>query len=252
MRGSTKTSRLFLRRCALLTSGALLALSTAGVTGVTAGEHSSRTDPAAGIAASGSLPSTQTVSCFGCNLGIFDDLAMTSNRGTMEVGTPKDLYIGIQYGSGFSALTGIELSVAGIRSDADGILVIALDPVEPAALILGSLPAPADTSSTSVGLGGINMVWSTCLSNNRALSKLTLLSFIPISNKIITVKRKYPTSNPVQWHTPILTLCDNPVFTAVRLTGGCYGINVPPGPLPCDVVVSVESKTWSQLKALYE
>lgn len=204
------------------------------------------------FAASAVSPSPSTsADCFDCVLGIFDDAAMTSNRGTMTPGVPKDIYVGIQYGAGFSELTGLEFSIAGIRQVPDGILLIGTEPIVPTPVILGMVPAPEDTSSTSTGTGGLSMAWTVCLQGNQPLLRLTLLTFAPISNHVIEVKRRYPPANPA-YRTPLFTQCNIPSYTKVRVTGGCYGINVPAGPLPCDVVVGVERTTWSRVKALYD
>ncbi len=225
------------RRIAQFTGGTVLALATTFASEATAAP----------------LPQSTLVSnCFGCNLGIFDDATMTSNRGTVLPFAIKDIYVGIQYSSGFSQLSGIEFSITGLRSDVDGIIGLAFEPLAPGAVTIGTIPSPADTSATSVGTGGINIAWPGCLDGNRALVKISFFSFTPISNKVITLKRRYPTTNPTFWHTPIFVQCDAPVFSIVRVSGGCYGINVPPGPLPCDAVVGIERTTWSQVKSLYE
>src|SRR5438093_7088044 len=85
--------------------------------------------PAASAGAPG-LPRAEVVNCFGCNLGIFDDPSMTTNRGTMAPVTPKDIYLGIQYDTGFSSLTGIEFSVAGIQPAS--LIILSLETLPPA------------------------------------------------------------------------------------------------------------------------
>lgn len=189
--------------------------------------------------------------CFECLLGIFDDTAMTSNRGTMTPLVPKDIYVGIQFDAGFTELTGIEFSIAGIRQVPDGIFLLSTEPLVPTPIVIGSVPSPEDTSSTSTGTGGMNVAWSSCLVGSQALLRLTLLTLAPISNHVIEVKRRYPAPNP-NFRTPLFVQCDEPAFSKVRVMGGCYGINVSAGPLPCDVVVGVERTTWSQVKALYD
>lgn len=165
--------------------------------------------------------------CFSCVLGLYDNAGLTSTVGSMPTGVPKDVYLGVNFSGGFGGLSGIEFSIAGL----EGLLVIGVEPLVPAAVTLGSPPAPADTSSTSTGIGGMNVAWATCLSGNQALVKISLLAFSPPSNKILQVKHKFPPSNPA-WQTPVFTQCDGPTFTATRLSAGCYGINMT-GPLVC-------------------
>ncbi len=176
----------------------------------------------------------QVENCFGCVLGIWDDAALTSQTGTMAAFTAKDIYLGIKYAGAFDGLTGIELSISGIRQTEDGILVTSVTPLVPASVVLGGPIAPADTSATSSETGGMNIAWASCLTGDQALVKITLLTFSTITNKVLEVKHKYPPSNP-EWHTPIFVQCDAPTYTATRVTGGCFGLNFT-GTLPCAAV----------------
>jgi len=201
------------------------------------------------------LPCTsaaQTVSCFDCILGIYDDPTFTTNFGLSTPGVPKDVYLSIDFAGVESELTGIEFSIAGMRQDTDGILIIGIEEITPGANRIGSIPAPADTTSTSTGTGGMNIAWPTCLRNDRALARITLLHFEPLVNHVFQVKRRYPTTNPT-YHAPVFTRCDVPFFSAVRVTGGCYMLNWNGDPnVPCaPTLIGIESEAWSGVKQLF-
>src|SRR5262245_38023084 len=78
--------------------------------------------------------------CETCQLGLFDgqDLTMTTNCGTMMTGMPKDVFLAVRLAGPETGVTGVEFSIAGIRSDVDGILVVGTEPIVPAAVMLGS------------------------------------------------------------------------------------------------------------------
>ena len=194
---------------------------------------------------------TEVFDCFDCVLGLWDDLGMTKTYGRVSPGETKEIYLGIHYGSGYTGLTGIEFSVAGIRPT-DGFVVVGVDGVDPEFFRIGNtILAPVDTSATSVGTGGLNFAWSHCLAGDQPLVRITLLCTAQVENQVIEVKRKYPTSNRA-WRTPILTLCDDPYFHAVRLTAGCYVMNWNGDPIPClDIPVGTAPSTWTGVKALF-
>jgi len=178
---------------------------------------------------------------------------MTKNMGPMLPGVSKDIYLGIQFGSGYSDLTGIEFSVAGMRFEEDGIILLAYSGVTPISDISWYLPqAPADTSSTSSEAGGMLVLWHPLLFGDRPLIKFTLLSYSPPTDHLLRVKRKYPTSNPQQWQTPVLIQNRGTVWPVARISGGCYVLNWSGDPnVGCDIITSVEESTWSAMKQLY-
>jgi len=176
---------------------------------------------------------------------------MSSNFGNIDPNIPKDIYIGVNYSEGYSALVGLEFSIAGMRFEEDGITLLSVSELFPVALSLGSFQAPADTSSTSSETGGINMAWSNAIVGSQPLIKLTLLITAPIANHVLAVERKYPPTNDL-WNTPIFTLPDPPFYTPVSVTGGCYILNWSGDPnVGCDVITSVVESTWSGMKQLY-
>ena len=192
--------------------------------------------------------------CPDCVLGIYDgtDINNTTNCGTIAMGVPKDIYLGIRLSGVETGITGIEFSVAGLT----GFLVTAVEPLTPAAVTLGSPPAPADTSATSTGMGGMSIAWLGCKEGSQTLVRLQLLAFTaPPSDRVLKVLHKFPPSNVNYNLHAVLTRCDNPTFSAVRITGGCYTLNPtdPRGPLTCPCYSTpVESKTWGAMKQLYQ
>jgi hypothetical protein len=180
-----------------------------------------------------------TDSCFDCVLGIWDDPAMTRNHGSIIVGQPKYVYVGIKFAGGHSRLWSVSFSIAGLRQ----LLVLAEEPLLPA-LVFGSVPAPADTSMSSQGLGGIDIGWYSCLVGDQALLRVTLLASSEATNQLLQVKRKYSTGFP-DVSTPFFNQCDPP-DTRTRATGGYYILN-----WDGDPTVRVDGVTWSAVKEIY-
>lgn len=197
-------------------------------------------------------PAVAQVDCPQCVLGIWDqaDILGASRYGTISVGIPKPVYVGICFAPGETGLTSVEFSVEGL----DGLLITASIPLIPTALTLGSIAAPSSPNGT----GGINIAWASCLQGSQALLKVELLTFTPVANQVLRIAHKYPPSNPNYNLQPVLTRCDDPEFTSVRLRGGCYilnwdqvtTVNCYPFELsPC--TVGIARSTWTQVKALY-
>ena len=192
--------------------------------------------------------------CPDCVLGIYDgpDINNTTNCGTIAVGVPKDVYLSIRLAGGELGLSSIEFSVAGLT----GLLVVAQEAISPAALDLGVLQAPADTSATSTGTGRRSFAWLGCRDGSQALVRISLLALTPLSERVLKVMHGFPPSNPnYGLNGPVITRCDNPAFTAVRIKGGCYTLNPtdPSGPASCRCYSTpVEAKTWSAMKRLYQ
>lgn len=199
-----------------------------------------------------SLAQAQADCANGCVLGLWDEIGLVNNFGAMAAGTPKDIYLGVKV-TGETGLTGVEFSIAGIRQAEDGILTLGLTPL-PAATVIGSPQAPADTSSATAGTGGANIAWSECQvisGGSLAVARLQLLSFTPVVDKVFKVKRKYPVSNPANFpNNAVLVRCDGPVYTAVRVAEGCY-IAGYSGTAPPACSVAVEQQTWSGVKQLF-
>ena len=183
--------------------------------------------------------------CFYFVLGIYDEPEQVHNFGTMVENQEKWVYLGIKYRSGQAGLTTIEFSISGLEE----LFVLEFEPVTPAALVFGSVQAPPDTTS-SFGVGGMDVSWPICLEGDRALIRLTLWSLGPVqADKILEVKRRYPPTN-FNFSTPLFVNCDAPVYPMVRVGGGCYILNPSTNPVPaCQLPVAAHS--WSQVKALF-
>lgn len=189
--------------------------------------------------------------CFDCLLGIYDDPALSVNRGTIVPGEPKDIYVGVKLRESDTELAGIEFSIAGL-DDGDVYLLGAV-PLGPRALVFGTVPAPRDTTEDSEEVGGATVAWTTCPSSRQALLKLTIYAYRPVSDKILVVKRSYPTTNPA-WASPIIVRCAPPAYPIARVSGGCYLLNWS-GNIARDcmsaMAVSVNQETWSAVKQIY-
>jgi hypothetical protein len=200
------------------------------------------------------LASAQQVveNCPSCTLSFYAETALNANCGTVAAFTPTDIYLGLNLTGVETGITGIEFSVAGILV-ADGFVsatLTAITDVNPT--MLGDPKAPADTSATSTQNGGMNIAWPSCQAGTHvALAKLTLVSLGATPDKVIKVLHKFPPSNPNYGISgPVITRCDAPNFTAVKVSGGYFVVN--PGatpPFPC--VLAVSPQTWSALKNLY-
>jgi hypothetical protein len=210
------------------------------------------------VPALGQQPPPWIHDCAGCVLGLYDQPEMLTNYGTVTPLVPKDLYIGFKPGPEFPGLTGIEFSVSGLRQAEDGILVTAVEGITspPPTIILGSLPAPADTAATSVQTGGMNIAWAYCITGPRGLGKFTILTFSPLSNKVFRVMHRFPTTNP--WYgltKPVAIGCDAPTYSAWRVLGGCYIANWDgTTPVNCqltDIPVAATPATWGSVKGMY-
>lgn len=193
----------------------------------------------------------QIGNCPDCILGLYDDTSFASNFGVSAPFVAKDIYLSIDLAAPETGVTGIEFSVAGITGSP--LLVIGVTPLIPAPVVLGSLAAPADTSATSVGTGGMNIAWPTCLAGDRALVKVTLFHPVPVVNQVLRVMHRFPTTNILYNKRPVLVRCDAPTFTAVRINGGCYVLNPNGDPgTPCPIgPVAVEGRTWTGVKQLF-
>lgn len=193
----------------------------------------------------------QPSSCPSCLLGIFGDAGCSVVCDTLAAGERKDLYVGAWLRGGVTGVTSIEFSVAGIRLDPDAIYLVDVVPVTPAAILLGNPTAPVDTSATSISMGGMNVGWASCLQGDGIpLVKLTILSFVEQPGKTLRVLRRFPPTNAA-FSGPVLVQCDDPVYTATIVPGGCMTLN-PTGTGTCDLCeTAIDAATWGRVKSLY-
>ena len=140
--------------------------------------------------------------CPECVLGLWDDVEMTRDFGTIEPLFEKDIFLGVQFGAGQVEIQGIEFSIAGM---ADEIYDLDAGP-DPRCLRVGpGILAPADTSASSTGQGGLRMWLENCLRGDQALLEIRLLAF-GVADVVLRVKRKYPPGDS-NLHTAAFTTC---------------------------------------------
>jgi len=180
-------------------------------------------------------------SCSQCVLGIWDDPALSRNVGEIVAGQPKDVYVGIKFAGGFSGTSGISFSIAGM----DAFLVAGVETIVPTASACDYLGAPADTSIDSHAVGGCNFYWPVCLVGDQALLRVTLITFDPVVNALLQVKRRYP-AWPPDTTAPAFDQCDGPLYTRTRVKGGYYILN-----WNGDPSVRVDGASWSTVKTLF-
>lgn len=209
-----------------------------------------------GLLALPAVLSAQPLECLDCKLGIWDEPELINNTGTISTGVPKDLYLGVRLAGSETGITGLEFSVTGLLLSS-GFLVFPVegltDPLPN--VTLGSVPAPADTTASSSGTGGMNVAYPSCISGSGALLKITILysSATPLTNHVLKVIRKFPPSN-TEFPYLLFTRCDAPEYTKVAVPGGCYILNWDGTTDPvnlCNVETAVEESTWSGMKQLY-
>ena len=185
--------------------------------------------------------------CGQCYLQLFDDAALTQVTGTIAPLTMKDIYLGVTMSSPETGFAGVEFSIAGM----DGLTLLSKEyPISMPNVELGNLQAPSDTTGTNTG--GINIAWPMCQTPGRqAFMKMTVLAFAPVTNKILKVTHKFPTSNTTCFPTrAIFSRCDAS-FTSITVnTNNCYVLNWDgTTPIPC--LTPVREQTWSAVKRLY-
>lgn len=213
--------------------------------------------PVVGLLALPAVVSAQVIFCNDCEMGLWDEPEMIHNFGAVSAGTPKDIYLGVKLGAGETGVTTIEFSISNMRQVEDNILVVGTEGLtDPQPnIFLGSVQAPADTSSGTAGTGGSNIAWPSCVtSTSQALIKITFLSFAPVSNKVFVIKHRYPPTNTF-YPYPLFTRCDPPEYTKVAVPGGCYiagwdGTTNPVN-LCAAKIGAVENETWTGMKQLY-
>jgi hypothetical protein len=205
------------------------------------------------ILAAWCIPALALNDDFDITIGLWDDVYLKTSTGTATAMVPKTLWLGVKSPRGLQTFTGLEFSISGVREAEDGVMFLCLAPLDEDGLLIGTPVAPADTTDTSTGTGGMNLAWASCKVGNRAVLKIIILTTGEVSNKVFQVKRRYPTSNP-SWKTPVLVQCDSPAYSITRVTGGCYVLNwngdlrVPCTGVP---VTAIESATWAGVKELF-
>lgn len=172
---------------------------------------------------------TQAQECAGCTLALYADSAMTVQQ-AVPAGVSQTLYLGVRYMPGaVPELSGVEFSVRGLEP-----FLVSFTPFDSPPIVLGSPAAPVDTL---VGAGGANVAWGRCLTGDRVLAKLVLVPrTVWPQSAVLHVDRRFPPGNPTL-RSPLLTRCDDPVFTTATLSGGTFLLG-PAGEPVCSVTVA--------------
>lgn len=188
--------------------------------------------------------------CFDCVLGIWNDEALTVTRGTITPGEPKEVFVGVKLREGIESIAGVEFSIAGLADE--DLLLIGAVPLGPRALVWGLVPSPPDTTAITTQQGGLTVAYSVCVPSHQALMKLTLYTTHDLTDKVLRVKRSYPSTNS-NFNTPLFMACDAPNYTMTRLSGGCFVLNPSGQIVDCsdNQAVAVVSETWGGVKNLY-
>jgi hypothetical protein len=188
--------------------------------------------------------------CPTCTLALYAEPTLSTNCGVIPGLAPTDIYLGLKLSGGETGITGVEFSVTGT----EGFLSATFTPItDLAPTVLGDFKAPTDTSATSTQTGGMNLAWGSCqLGTRLALAKISLFSLTALPDKVLKVMHKFPPSNPNYGLSgPVLTRCDAPEFTGVKMSGGYFICNASATPpLPC-LVDAIQPQTWSAMKGLY-
>lgn len=171
------------------------------------------------------------------SIGIYSDQAGANCNITLPPGTPVVWYIlATVGGAAAGGISGAEFRVDNWPSGGFDNVV----PNPGSNLALGS-PIAAVNPGCNIafpgcqpGTGGVVLLYS-----------MTSLVFSPMATRTLTVLKHSNPSN-VNFQCPLVTLCDAPVFTKVCVSGGQAVVN---GTGNC--TVGVETKTWSNVKAMY-
>jgi hypothetical protein len=168
------------------------------------------------------------------SIGLYWDTAAATCNGNNAPFTQGTMYVlALRGGAASGGLTGAEFRV-------DNFPVSTWFP--------SVTPNPA--SNVAIGAilsGGGNIAFPTCqtgTANVILLYTVTYFASDAQSNRVLSVLKHSAPSNP-NFQCPLMVLCDSPVFTKVCVTGSQGIINGP----PC--TVSVEDKSWSAVKGLY-
>ena len=162
---------------------------------------------------------------------------------------PKAIYVIAQLDANLGGLTGAEFSVYGLDQQPN-LMILSYAPQGVGALVFGDAPwAPADTSATSTGTGGITMAWPECRMGTAVpLLQILIMALGPVDPHPVEILRRFPPTHPTM-PRPLVILCDGPWFTALSAASGCYWLNQPYACWLC--VDATEPQTWGGVKGLF-
>jgi len=179
-----------------------------------------------------------SVGASGSTIGVFFDPGATDCDISVAPLSPFSIYVSAVLGADAAGagITGAEFRVDGLT-----VTIMAVTPNPAASLSLGDPTA-----------GWCAIAFPTCMSgegSRRAvlLYTITCLATFPVSPVTATVMHHaLPCDScfPCRW-APCVTLCDDPVFTTVLVSGGQALIN------NGACTVEVQPSAWGRIKSLY-
>ncbi len=151
-----------------------------------------------------------------------------------------------------ASVQGVEFSVSNLEN-----FLVQFDP-PPGATLVGTPPAPSDTTGTNTG--GMMITWDTCLPpGDVSVLWLTLTPLSPdIVDHVLWVLRRFPPT-VLGTQGPTFTKCgaSEPTSATGRQAGSCFVVN-PSAPSPGVVEgclyyagLAVRGTPWSTVKLLY-
>ncbi len=159
--------------------------------------------------------------------------------GQIPVGTASTLYVVARAaGPTLCGITGAELRVVGMP---EGWLASATIP--PNGIALGD----------PLGSVGGNMAYTSCQSPAAGpvlLYTISTFATTAVTDHVVAITARTPPANPI-FNCPLVTLCDQPMYTIVCMAGSQATIN-PSAGATCDPpTVGVQPRTWTAVKAFY-
>ena len=169
-------------------------------------------------------------------LGIYFDDRASKCSDTFSVGQSRTLWVMLlPEGDTRGGITGAEFRI--VATGASGYSFSSETAVLPNGFAIGS------------ALGdGINVVSSGCVSRTPVpILKLTVLNLSGAQDATLEIAERIPPTHR-DFPCPLVTLCDNPIFTKVCITPDRAVLN-PSGGLRCGI--SSEQSDWGRVKELY-
>lgn len=186
--------------------------------------------------------------CPECVIGLWQR-PFSQNFGFTTQFNPITIGVGYWSSAG-SAVQEVEFSISNLSD-----FIVSFEPTPGATLVMGTPPAPSDTTGTEAG--GMRIAWDTCLpAGDVTVMTLTITPLLPnTDDHVLWVLRKFPPSVPGAL-APLFTKCGAAAPTTA--TGGCFVLN-PIEPNPDQIVdgcfyyagLAVEQQPWSSVKMLY-
>lgn len=155
-----------------------------------------------------------------------------------------------KWSSGGEPVQAFEFSITNLEN-----FIVSFDPPPGATLVMGTPPAPADTTGTETG--GMMLAWDECLgAGDITVMSIYLTPLDPfVTNHVLWTTHRFPPS-VAETAGPTFTQCgaDEPT----EATGGCYVVNVDGTDSGTTIdgcfiyaPLAVEETPWTRIKTLY-